>query len=805
MIKRFKTLVFFVFLLSCFFILSAEYKVKTIDFLSRYGLEVNGAGPLLVTTDVERNRIVLVNTNTSSISLIDGTDFSVTNIPVAGRVPQYVKSAALTIDSSTGNIYVIGNKSLHIVFPDKQTAVTVDTAEQYEMAAVDEKNGTAFLVGRQSKFLAMVPLKSKKVKRIPWVDYVEPMQNLNQTPPPPIRKVICDNELRQVAAVDGYTSTLYLFSAKSGKLLKKRKIPVNGGARLHMAGYDQKTHHLYTVIETAKRNVMEAVKIDIRGGKDSVVKLPGFTEAVGVTYNPKRQEIYIPYDNHPSLHVVDFKPGINEKDRVSEIKIPSYGNDATAVDEANDILYVSSWGWGDVEVIDLKKRAFLKRIRNVGIIPHMFNMTFNPNNNRLIIPVGATAVNGSFGAALTVLDPETEKMSKIHTGWAPVDLVEIEPAGTFLVFNSEDEAAEVTPDGKITFHPLPCRFINRAVKTPKGNICLAYGPHQSYWPTVYIWAAENGILNIHPDLKTFYHRRIPRMAHQIIFDKDGVLYALQNAWGKEKQFLAVLPDEVRSPNLGQMRLQLEDTVQRETTQRLLRYDSQRHWLYIARVGEADDEPGILQILDLETRKILLKYPVGRTPTDLVFDDSGIYIADFDSDTVTAVKKDDFSVQKFKTGEKPFKLAIINNTLYCINHNGRSLQALGKEPGTFSLPYTAKPSNLFGTADELIVTAHTSDALYILSFSPAKKAFTLIHKEPYPYGETTVDTDNSAFYLRGQFGDGIFELNQIKQDKTGSLRITDYLSGKMFIISTIASGGGVARPPSKGFEMRFQAE
>lgn len=785
MIKRFMTLFVFVFLLSGFFILSAGYRVKTVDFLSRYGLKVNAAGPLLVTTDIARNRIILVNTDTSSISLINGMDYSVTNIPVKSRVPQYLKSEAMTVDTNTGNIYVIGNKSLHIVFPDKQTAVTVDTTEQYEMAAVDEKNGTAFLVGRQSKFLAMVPLKSGKVKHIPWVDHVEIMQNLNQTPPPPIRKVICDNELRQVAAIDGYTSTLYLFSADSGKLLKKRKLPVNGGARWHMAGYDQKTHHLYTVIETVERKVMEAVKIDVRGGKDTVVELPGLTEGVGVTYNPKREEVYVPYDNHPSLHVVDFKPGINKEDRVFEIKIPSYGNDASAVDAANDILYVSSWGWGDVEVIDLKKRTFVKRIPDVGIIPHMFNMTFNPNSGRLIIPIGATAVNGSFGSALTILDPETGEMSKIHTGWAPVDLVEIEPGGTFLVFNSEDEAAGVTPDGTVTFHPLPCRFINAAVKTPTGNICLAYGPHQSYWPVVYIWAAENGILGIQPDNMSFYRRRLPRMAHRMVLDKDGVLYALQNSWGKEKQFLAVLPDEVRSPNLGQMRLELEDTFQRETTPRLLEYDPQRHWLYIARVGETDDEPGTLQILDLETQKTLLKYPTGRTPTDLVFDDSFVYIADFDSDTVTAVKKDDFSVQKFKTGEKPFKLAVVNNTLYCINHNGRSLQAFGEEPGAFPLPFpqeSVKPSNLSGTGSALIVTSHAPDALYILSFSPAEKTFTLIHKEIYPFGETTVDTDNSAFYLRGQFGDGIFELNQIKQDKTGGFRVTDYLSGKLFIIS-----------------------
>jgi len=784
MSNTFKALFYLFLFLSCSFILQADYRVQKVDFLSHYGLKVNGAGPLLVKTDTARNRIILVNTNTSSISLIDGKNHSVTNIPIESRVPQYLKMEAMTIDNKTGNIYVIGNKSLHIVFPGKQTAVSIDTAEQYEMVAVNEKNGNAFLVGRESKFLALVQLKSKKIKRIQWVDTVEKMINLNQTPPPPIRKVVCDCGLQQVIAVDGYTSTLSTFSAKSGKVLKKRKIAVKGGSRWHMAGYNQKTHHLYAVIETDKRIVSEAIKIDVVNGKDTVVELPGLTEGVGINYNAKREEVYIPYDNHPSVHVVDFKEG----GKIEEIKIPHYGNDASAFDEAKNILYIAGWAHGEVEVIDLKTRTLIKRIRHVGIIPHMFNMTFNPNTEKLIIPIGATAVNGSFGAALTVLDPKTEKMDKIYTGWAPVALVEMNTKGKqgFLVFNSEDRAAEVLPDGSFKMVALPsqyqCQFVNNAVKTPTGNIYVSYGPHQSYWPTVYIWAAKNGILGIEPGSMTFYDRRIPRMAQQMVLDKDGVFYGLQNNWGGEKQFLISLPDEIRSPLFSKMRMELEDTVISETTQRILKYDVDRHWLYIVRIGETDKEQGILQVFDLKTQKILLKYPTGQTPTDLVFNDTTIYIANFDSDSIAAVNKDDFSVQKLKTGKKPFKLALAGKTLYCINHNDNSLQAFGQGAGTYPLPFPGKPGNLFSSGNKPVITSHSSEALHILLFNPEKKSFELIHKEEYPYGETTVDTNNTAFYVRGQFADGIFEINRIKQDNNGRLWITDYLSGKLFIVS-----------------------
>lgn len=768
-----------IILISSIFLLNktAFSEVQRVDFLAKKGLNLNGAGPLLVKMDSLRNRIILVNTNTASISIIDSRTDEVTNIPIKTRIPQYLKMEALALDNKTGNIYIIGSHGLHVVFPDKLISETFDTEEQYEMVTVNEKTGDAFLVGRESTSILVVRLKTRKIERIRWTDKVEKMMNLNQTPPPSIRKVICDASLNQLIAVDGYSSELSIFSTDSNKLLRKRKLGVKGGSRWHWGGYNESTHYLYLVIETQSRVVSEAIKIDIINGKDTIISLPGFTEGVGILYNGSRDEIYIPYDNHPSVHVVDFK----NNGKIEEIKIPTYGNDASVVDQEEDLLYVSCWAYGEVEVIDLKSRRLKKVIKDVGIIPHMFNMTFDPGKKRLIIPIGATAVNGSFGAALTALDPVTEKHEKIYTGWAPVELVEMKSKDGFLVFNSEDEFAEVLYDGKVTMHRVPqqCMFINNALETPNGNIYVSYGPHQSYWPVVYIWGARNGILSIDQDTMGFYDRRIPRMAQAMTLDKNGALYALQNNWGDEKQFIISLPDEYRFPNLGDQRIELEDPVSRETTQRLIKYDESKHWLYICRVGESDELAGILQIFDIATRKTLLKYPVGLNPTDIVFDNSFIYIANFDSDSIAIIDKNDFSVKKIKTGKKPFKLAVSNGSLYCISHNDRLLQEWDKG-AAYPIPCPGKPDNLVDAGSKLIITVHSTDALYILGFDKEKKDFELLHKENYPYGDVTVDTDNSSFYMRGQLGDGIFELNKVKKDKKGRIWITDYLSGKLFI-------------------------
>ncbi len=136
-------------------------------------------------------------------------------------------------------------------------------------------------------------------------------------------------------------------------------------------------------------------------------------------------------------------------------------------------------------------------------------------------------------------------MEKIRTGWLPVDLIELKEHGSFLIFNNEDEFAEVKYDGSYEIHKLPFDYAIEVIYNPDGDVYLSYGPHQSYWPTVYIWDAKNGILTINKDDLSFYDRRIPRQAHKMALDKNGVLYFTQNNWGEEEQFLGKLKDPVR--------------------------------------------------------------------------------------------------------------------------------------------------------------------------------------------------------------------------------------------------------------------
>jgi YVTN family beta-propeller protein len=484
----------------------------------------------------------------------------------------------------------------------------------------------------------------------------------------------------------------------------------------------------------------------------------------------------VPYDNHAAVHYVTFENGGSYE----EIALPTFGNDASAIDFESDLLYVASWAQGEIDVVDLAARRLRKRITGLGIIPHMFTMAFNPNNKLIYYPKGATAVNGAFGAAVTVLDPKSEITRKVVTGWAPIDLIEVEHRHSFFVFNSEDQFAEVWADGRYEIHDLPFDYPVDAARSPKGNVYLSYGPHQSYWPTVYIWGAKNGVLMIDKDDLGFYDRRIPRQAHKLVLDKNGVLYFPQNNWGSEPQFIGRLEDEVRLYDSGK-RLVLPDTVTREITQRILKYDADLHRLYLVRVGEKDDDPSILQVYNIDSTRVDARIPLGVTAADLLFDGKNIYVANFSSNSISVVDKSTFSVREIETGSGPLKLCRRGETVYALNHLDNTLQEIKEKGKKYKIPSKALPDNVFVWKDRIIVTSHDSKALYVTSFDPAKRSFKLLHKLEYPYGDTRFDSANVSFYVNGQFGDAVFSITRGEVSKDGDLWLTDFLSGKLLIL------------------------
>lgn len=770
---------------------SAEVRVTTVDLLADQGLEVNGAGPLLVMTDIERNRVIAPCTLSSSISIIDGATHAVTNIPLETRAIQHLKAEGMTLRRATGEIYLLGTKRFHIISPDKGEALSVATGSQFESIAVDEQTGNVFLAGRECKSLGFYEAGSNTFRLVDWTEHEEPLVNLNQTPPPPIRKVVAAAGQRQILAVDGFTATLHLFDAGSAEKIESRELPLTTGGRWHLAGYNDETRRLYLVTETAEREVIEAAALGL-DGKDQVMELPGFTEGVGITYNPVRDEVYIPYDNQPSVHVATF----GEEPALHEVKIPAFGNDSAVIDLERHLLFVGSWSRGEIDVVDLETRMLKKRITGLGIIPHMFSMTFNPNNGRIYFPRGATAVNGTFGAALATLEPQKETLGKVYTGRAPMDLIELPQRESVLVFDSEDSFAEVRANGTLRkMHKLPFDYPVRAIRSPEGDVYLSYGPHQSYWPTVYIWGAKNGILTIDADDLSFHDRRIPRQAHEMALDNKGTLYFTQNNWGGEEQFVGTLRDQVRLFEIDR-RLPLSDQVEREITQRILRYDPQTERIYLVRTGEKDEDPSILQVIDPEVPKpdteegeeeetpayVEHRLELGVTAANLVHDQTHINIANFDSDTVSVIAKKGFAREAdIPTGDGPLKLALCDGRTWVLNHLGRSLQEVKEGGKSWSYPFEGTPDGLFVWRGQLVITAHGAEAMSIALFDPANSTFTRLHRLDYPFGETRFDSANVSFYLRGQFGDALFDLCRSVEDRQGRLWISDFLSGKVFIL------------------------
>ncbi|MFC2130290.1 YncE family protein [Bacteroidota bacterium] len=765
-------------------VLISQFRVKTINFLDKFNLEYNAAGPMLVTADETNNKIYIANTLSSAVTIIDGKTDKVINIPVGGRTLQHLKSTAITYNSKTGIVYIIGTKNFFIVDPKTKRSQTIDTEKQFECITVENKSGNVFLAGRESSELGFYNAKTKKFELIEWLEHKESLTNLNQTPPPAIRIVYAINDYkRTILAVDGYSSTLYLIAAENAKIIQTRKIPLgNNDGRWHLAGYDGKTKHLIIATETKTRKITDIAKIDAFGNDDIVVKLPeGFSEPVGIIFNTKLQEAYIPYDNHAFIHVVEFNNG----GTIDTIPIPAYGNDGSAIDTYNNILYIASWAHGEVEVIDLKKRKFIKKISGLGIIPHMFTFTFNKANGYLYFPVGASAVNGTFGASVTKLDPKTEATVTIHTGWAPIELIDAPYRSSVFVFNNEDQFAEVQYGGSRKYYPLPVRFPVCASRSPEGNIYLSYGPHQSYWPTVYIWGARNGVLTINKDNLEFYDRRIPRQAMQMESDKNGILYLQQNNWGKEPIIINKIEDDVRNYEIGK-RITLEDSVQRETTQRVMKYDEKEHLLYLLRLAEKDEDPSVLYIINPDSNKSIKRVEVGLNATDLEFDDNNIYTANFGSNSVSIINKKTFKVINLRVGKAPLRLCRCSGKVFVMNYETNDIMEVkipdvNESTHGFKIPPKGNPDNLYCWNEKLVITKFDNDYIYIIEFDPKTKKFELIYKRDYSYGETSFDTGNAAFYVNGIFGDILFSLTKGITDSNGNFWLTDFLAGKLYII------------------------
>lgn len=760
---------------------------RTVDLLAPLGLQVNAAGPLLVRLDPARDRLVVANTLSSSVTLIDCRTRAPRNIAVASRVPQYLKAEALTIDTRSGNVYVIGDRTLEVAFPGTGASRSFATPGQFEMVAVDERSGAAFLVGRESRRIVRVDPRRGAVTTLPFAEKEERARNLNQTPPPPLRKVVCDGTARLLLAVDGYSATLHVYDADSLRRREIRPLGLEAGGRWHFAGYSRRERAMVLVVETAGRKVVQAAKVSADPGHDRIVPLPGLSEAVGVRYSEERDELYIPYDNHPVLHVVDFKERGAGASPVSEVMLPAYGNDATALDAANGRLYVASWAYGEVDQVDLAARRLRRRFLQVPVLPHMFNMEFNAADGRLYIPLGATAVNGAFGAAITVFDPESGMVEKVRTGWAPQELLRLPGSDSFLAFSSEDQMARIEPDGRVAVLDLPTLYPHQALPTPAGNVCLAYGPHQSYWPVVYIWSARDGILGIDGRDLSFYDRRIPRLAQAMALSPAGALFALQNNWGDEKQFYIRLDDEVRAPNQGDMRVELEDTVSRETTQRLLACGAGGDRLYAVRCGEQDGDNGILQVIDAQAGKVLRRLEVGTTPTALAVGGDHVYVANFDSGTVSAVRQDDFSRRDVPCGSQPLKLALAGPTLYAICHGDNTLfvmpaEGTGGRARSIPIPFPGAPDQLVFCQGRLWIASHSGSELAVGTFDPETEKFALRLRRPYPYGQAGFAGSNSSFFLRGQFGDCVYDLCQVRAGAGDSVWVSDFLAGKVFIFA-----------------------
>jgi DNA-binding beta-propeller fold protein YncE len=160
---------------------------------------------------------------------------------------------------------------------------------------------------------------------------------------------------------------------------------------------------------------------------------------------------------------------IQEIDCKLDLKINSIGPVLMLVDSSRNRIITANALSSSVSVIDTRTHA----VQNIPVAKRTVQFL---KSESLYFLRGATAVNGVFGAAVSVFHPDSEKVKKIRTGWAPIDLIEFDST-SFLVFNNEDQFCRIFANGTQKLHQLPFDFPLQAIDNGYGDIYLSYGAH----------------------------------------------------------------------------------------------------------------------------------------------------------------------------------------------------------------------------------------------------------------------------------------------------------------------------------------
>jgi DNA-binding beta-propeller fold protein YncE len=782
----------------------ANPAVKTVDFAAGLGVEANALGPQQLCADPARNRLFIACANSSAVAVLQEGPFRMPSgsqwthveapgkglftIPVGTRMPRRLRAGGMKVSPATGKLYVLGERKLIVVDADKRTALTITLTGDFEAMALDGKTDVAYLAGRTCAELAVVDAAAQQIQLIPYTEAADPLPFMAASAPPPIRFPYADPAKPRVYVVDGALSRFFVIDVENRNVPVSRELELELFPRWHDAGFDPAKGRIFAVVENAGREARHALSIDINGEADAVVDLPEkHTEPAGVNSDPARGEVYIPYDNMKLVHVVAF----GQDPEVVEVAMPGTGMDASVYDPRTRMLYVTGWNQAALYYVDMATRERTFTVPFFPVYPHMNSLAFNAYTRKLYVPTGSTAVNGTFGAAVTRFDTRTHDFSKVKTGWGPVSLIRKPNTENFYVFGSEDQFAEVKPDGSYTLHGLPHPYPHQAIHHRSGeSVLVAYGPHSSMWPQFYIGGTRNGIFTIDRRGLVTEDRMTRRLVQGMCYDKEGQLWIFQNTWGKEAPFLMAFPETVEAWPDGGFQIPLPPKIDNECVLRLLEVDAASGLIYAGRTGNLAEDNGTVYAVDPLTRQIKATYEVGVTPTDLCIHENRVYVTNFDGNSVSVIHTDTGAIDTYEGCQGPIAVAAMDGAFVVLNHLGKSLEMIradetGAYTALFSVPLgAALPGSMLvhPRRNEIYVTAHTPDGAYLLRYDTASNQVTTLHQAPHPYGEVTFDQANAAFGVRAQWGDALFRLNEMAVDENDRLWVTDYLAGKLWIVT-----------------------
>jgi YVTN family beta-propeller protein len=395
-----------------------------------------GIQPNAIAIDRATNKIYVANTNSNSVSVIDGDS---SNPNVVKSIPVGIQPNAIAINPTTNKIYVAntGSNTVSVIDGKMDYAIikNITVGKAPFAISIDEKTKKVYVANRDSNTLSLIDGYSKTnnvlytipVGKAPIDIAIDDIATYNNPKNDKSYIYVANADSETVSMIDGKTNNVIrsiplefiprsIAVDRQSDMLYINSLDLTAGGILEVRDNSVPEHPKYVQVGNDPQHLAinpTTNKIYVANtGSDSVSVIDGKTKNVtnvievkgkqpsGIAINPTTNKIYVANTGSDSVSVIKDDSG--NLDNITNLKVGKKPN-AIAINPTTNKIYVANTGSDSVSVI--KDDSGNIAIRNVLVGKNLSNLAVNPTTNKIY--VANTNSN-----SVSVVDGNTDSIMK---------------------------------------------------------------------------------------------------------------------------------------------------------------------------------------------------------------------------------------------------------------------------------------------------------------------------------------------------------------------------------------------------------